>query len=304
MARGPVAWLLVVGCGGDLLPGEQVLGEEVPVAVVEGSPGEDLGVAVAAGLLDGAPAVLVAAPGAGRVDHLDPAGRLVARWWGPVGFGLDVAIADGRAVAIEPGVGVRRLDDGELLVADGDARHIAACPGGEIRTAAGDDADVACGPGGEDLRRSCDGDRCVVLLDGEELAVVEAGGAVAFDGDRACWGEIMAAEPTGTGRVRCADGTEIVGLEGEHLGASMAGGDQGEALAAGVFDKWIVPARARIHPIGGGTVLAVDQADENARLALARGSGLVAVGVAGYRRGADVAGRVFIVDADAIGGGG
>jgi len=301
-----VRWVVVLaaaavgGCGGDLLPAERVLGDELPAVVVEGATGEGFGAAVAAGTLDGAPVVLVAAPEVGRVDRLDADGRHVESWTGAEGFGRELAIVEGEAYAIDPGVGVRRLRDGVAVAEVADARHVAVCATGEIRATTVDDDDLACGPGGEDLRLSCAEEGCAVSLDGAQLDLVEPGGAVGFDGDRACWGDVMRSDPEGSGRVRCDDGTERVGLAGEHLGTSLASGGDGEALAAGVFDKWIVPARARIHPLSGADVLAIDDADENARLALARGGGLLAVGVADYRRGRDVQGRVFIVAADLV----
>ena len=282
-----------MGCG-DLLPGERVLGDEVPAVILDGSAGSRLGAAVAVGLLDEQVAVAVAAPDAGTVTVHDPDGRQRWQVQGEVGLGLGLTIAGGRLLALLPGQGVVDLTQGgaSLLLEAPRAAQLAACPDGALLTADHPDEAVACGPDGQALRTRCDGAAtCQVLLDEVPLATTSAGSDVAFWGPLACWGDALPDQDDAAGAVRCEDGSALDGLQGEHLGRSLADG-----WATGVFDKWIVPARARIHPMGGGEVWAVDRAAEATRLALATGEGLLVVGVPGYAARDPGEGRVFIVD--------
>ncbi|NOY28082.1 MAG: hypothetical protein GXP62_19630, partial [Oligoflexia bacterium] len=59
------------GCGADLLPGERVLGDELPAVVLTGDAGDRLGAAVAVGTVEDQLVVGVTAPGAGTVSLLD-----------------------------------------------------------------------------------------------------------------------------------------------------------------------------------------------------------------------------------------
>lgn len=265
--------------------------------IIEGQAGSRLGAAVAVGLLEGQARVAVAAPERGIISVHDADGGL--RWTaqGPTGAGLGLVIVDGALLALTPGEGVVAWSElgPTLLLSAPRAARFAVCPGGALLTTDDPDEAVACGPDGQELRTRCDdAGACQVLLDGLPLATTSGGSAVAFWGSVPCWGDALPDVDDAPGAVRCDDGASIDGLTGEHLGGSLA-----EGWATGVFNKWIVPARARIHPLGGGEVWAVDRAAEATRLALAAGEGLLVVGVPGYAAREPGEGRAYIVQQDA-----
>lgn len=298
------AWLsgALTGCGADLLPGERILGDEVPAVVLAGQAGSRLGAAVAVGVLDDQVVVGVAAPDAGEVFLYDAAGALLWSVSGDVGLGRGLAIVDERVLALAPGQGIvaldRSLDGGgpSLVEAAPAAVQVAFCADGSALSSPDPAAAVACGPDGQDLRSTCDDFGCQVLLDGAPLGTSSAGSDVGFSGDIACWGDAALTEDDAEGLLRCQDGTELVGLLGEHLGRTVADG-----YATGVFNKWVVPARARIRPIAGGEIWAVDRAAEATRLSVAADEGLVVVGVPGFASRDAGEGRVYIVDVEAAG---
>lgn len=271
-----------------------MLGDEVPAAIVEGQAGSRLGAAVAVGRLEDQVRVAIAAPDLGTVSVHGADGGL--RWsvQGEVGLGLGLAFVDGALVALQPGEGLVHLSaDGAAPLREAPrAARFAACPDGTLLTTDDPDEAVACGPDGQELRTTCDAEgACEVLLDGVRLASTSAGSDAGFWGTVACWGDAEPEVDDAPGALRCADGTAVDGLPGEHLGVTLA-----EGWAGGVFDKWIVPARARIHPLGGGEVWAVDRAAEATRLTLAAGEGLLVVGVPGYAARQPGEGRVYIVE--------
>ncbi len=295
-----IPWLLA-GCAASLLPGEAVLGEDVAAVAVTGEAGAALGTRLALG----PEGLLATAPGLGEVWGIDadgavrwrwavaPAGGLLDAWWGPEGA---EALVRGEGIfrrdpdAEGPGERVRALDETWTAAAP--------CPDGSVALAEGAGSAVACGEAGE-LRSTCAEGSCAVSLrdpaTGEEVVLDETtpGSAVGFRGDgTACWGDVRAEEPTWTGEVRCADGLVLSGAEGEHLGVALAGD-----RAAGWFDKWIVPARARALDLGGGEAWVVDRAAERSRLALASGDGLWAVGAPGWMGHDAWTGRVWILEA-------
>jgi len=303
---GPALWglvaLLAPSCRGSLLSDEPVLGEDLAAASVVGEAGSRLGASVAVGLLDGQLTVAVAAPDLGQVLVLDPDGGLRWQVQGTLGLGHGLVITDQGLWALQPGVGVvalRAEDAGAdalpVIEELPQAAQVAVCADGTVRSSPSPAEALACGPSGEDLRTRCGDTDCEVLLDGVVLDRTSPGSAVGFDSAVApavaCWGDTELPVDDAPGEVRCADGRRLVGLDGEHLGRSLAPG-----WATGVFDKWIVPARARIHSLDGSRVLAVDRAAEATRLALASGEGLLVVGVPGYAARDPGEGRVFILD--------
>jgi hypothetical protein len=90
--------------------------------------------------------------------------------------------------------------------------------------------------------------------------------------------------------VRCEDGREIHGLGGDHLGRAIGGG-----WTAGTFNKWVVPARARVVPLDGGEVLALEEGAEGQPLAVAAEEGLLVVGAPYEANGGGPAGAVYEV---------
>lgn len=301
-----VAVVLALACGGELLPDEGVLGDEVPAAVVPGWAGSRLGAAVAVGVLqDGRPAVAISAPDDGRVEVRDRDGELL--WALDAGWGLGVGMTwrDGLPVGLLPGEGVVELgpDGPVLLQAAPAARDLAACPDGRLVTVERADEAVACGADGRVLRSSCSAEgSCRVLLDEVEVDEVLPGGDVGFDGDRACWGVIDLDDEEDRGLVRCEDGDARTGILGEHLGVGIAQG-----WAAGTFTKWEVPARGRVLPVAGRApdgreAWIVDQAAEATTLSVHASDVLVAVGVPGWLGRQASEGRVFIVDLEALAG--
>jgi len=91
----------------------------------------------------------------------------------------------------------------------------------------------------------------------------------------------------------CWDGTTISGFPGDHLGVSMAGD-----RVAGVFNKWEVPARARVVSLQDDQPSwAIDRASERSRLSLDyhEAHERWAVGVPGFGATSARQGRVFLV---------
>lgn len=290
------ALLLLVACQGDLLPSEIVLGDELPAVTVSGSAGSELGAAVAVGPED---AVAVGAPGAGQVRVVDADGRELWRAEGVEGLGRRLAWTDEGLLAWAPGAGVYRLDAGAAPAVwqATTAPVVAICNNGDVLERPSADEDVACDSDAAAMVwTECEAGACVAYArDGEEgkrveLGASSPGSAVGFDQGLPCWGDAVVDGDVEPGRVSCLDGPEVEGLEGDHLGAAIGAG-----RAIGVFNKWIVPARARLVPLDGGQTWVVDRAAETSVLAADRGaSGLVAVGAPGFGAQQAEEGRVFL----------
>ncbi|MFZ5476333.1 MAG: hypothetical protein ACOZNI_06105, partial [Myxococcota bacterium] len=89
-----------------------------------------------------------------------------------------------------------------------------------------------------------------------DLAAGEGGDVGEWDG--VAWaGDPQLDDDDGAGRVCSEAGDCVEGLAGDHLGAAIGGG-----FAAGSFNKWIVPARARVVPLHGGIVYAMEEGAE------------------------------------------
>ena len=97
-------------------------------------------------------------------------------------------------------------------------------------------------------------------------------------------------DATAQGQVSCAGDALAAGLTGDHLGVAIA-----EGRAAGVFNKWQVPARARVVSLDGQEAWCVDRAAERSRLSLAHGADTWVVGVPGYLGTEAREGRLYIV---------
>lgn len=269
-------WLvLAFGCG-DLTPGERVLGDEVRATVFEGAPGFGASVAVDTERLSVASALQ-----SGRWSHaLEPLTHGRARRVGEI---------EGTHWAWLGNDTVIDLSDGSVLGRVDGATAVDVCPDGTVLWSDQAGEAVACSAHGS-IWTECDGGSCAVILDEEAIATVSPGGALAWFQDKACWGDPKLEVEEASGSVRCSDGTELMGMKGDHLGLSIGGG-----RAAGRFNRHIVPPRLRIQDLDGGPVWLVDRAAENSRVSLDGAAGVVAVGVAQFREG-PTTGRVFVVE--------
>jgi hypothetical protein len=245
----------VLGCAAPLLDGELVLGADVAATVTEGGPGARLGATVAWD--DGA--WVATAPGAREVwrdgDAADAAAT-AAGWW------------DGEVVVVDA-EGTARIGDAVVAEVPG-ARLWAIGPNG---LAAATSGEVVFGGVRRDLAGATalawGAERLLAVasrrvhawdLDGNALDVDLAageGGAVG-EWDGVAWaGDPEDDDDDGAGRVCDERGDCVEGLPGDHLGGAIGGG-----FAAGTFNKWVVPARARIVPLAGGVVYAMEEGAE------------------------------------------
>ncbi len=288
--------LALLGCT-DPLVVERIIGVDIASVVYEGTENARLGASVA---YDGR--VAATAPGVGCVE-LDGEGIPGPSQW--VGF------VDGE---------VARAGDGELWL--GEARHDAgtarAFAAGDTAVFLGGTAGVWTVPGGPvDIAVAAvealavDGSRlatrsrdagaggCRVVLwslaettpSGEEVSIpCSADGALAFVDGALCAGDPELADDVGTGTVGCDDGRAFRGEPGDHLGRAIGGG-----YAAGSFNKWLVPGLARLVPLRGGPLLALEEGAENQPHALAGDAGTLVVGAPYYAAGSLPTGAVFVV---------
>lgn len=128
-------------------------------------------------------------------------------------------------------------------------------------------------------------ERCVARgwgLDGRELgdlAAAGAGGAVGEWEGIAWAGDPDESTPDAPGAVCAEDGRCVEGLAGDHLGSALGGG-----YAAGAFNKWAVPARGRVVPLGDGPTYALERGGENQPIVVAGDGQDLVVGHAQYPR--------------------
>lgn len=264
------AWALLAGpltgCAADLLPAELVVGTDVPAERWDGAPDERFGASIAVGA-GGAWATAAGVPELRRLDAADDTG-LPATWTGQAGERVYAAGVDGSwwidgeeqagvgvgATWAAGGIGVACADAAgwtlpELGVAVRKA-HISAIAVGDARVLAMAEGVV--------YAWDAEGGELPITLTGE------AGGALGEWGGVAWAGAPQDDIPDGQGQVCSELGDCIAGLVGDHLGRVIGGG-----YAAGTFNKWVVPARARYVPLDGGPVLAVDQGAEDQPLSIA-----------------------------------
>ncbi len=272
-----------------LLLDELVLGEEIQAAEVEGAALSALGAAVA---VEGERA-LIGAPGSGEVLLVDADGEEVWRIWGGAGLGQRVWLADGQGYAWKVGEGIFAVGPAgaSLILSAPQAAAIDRCPDGTWWSSSGIGDAVRCTEEGL-LWLRCEQAECAVQQgeDGAVLGQTSAGSAVDWIEGVACWGDARLEDDPSPGAVQCADGRTWEGLDGDHLGAAMGGG-----WSAGVFNKWQVPARARLVRLDDGRIWTVDRAAERSRIAVDSSSALVAVGVPGWSSREASEGRVFLV---------
>ena len=124
-----------------------------------------------------------------------------------------------------------------------------------------------------------------------ELGEAGEGGALVEADGVAWWGDPQLEDAKGTGSVCSEEGTCLQGLEGDHLGRELC-----RTHAAGVFNKWIVPARMRIVPLAGGPTLAVERAAPSRPPALDSDGSSLAIGISSYGLHERNQGRVLLAD--------
>lgn len=257
--------LILLGCAAPLVPGEAVLGVERAAAFTFGGPGDRLGASVSAR----GDSWLASAPGSGQTWN-DGVPRDVPSawvgWWGE----SEVLVNGGGHVTVD-GVVRFTVPDATAWAASADVLVVATPDGlhflelgldggpvvpveGLVSVAVGVDRalGLVCGPEG------CGG--YAWSLDGAPLgrfADGGLGGAVGEWDGRAWAGAPAWDDPEGPGEVCAEDGTCHAGLPGDHLGAAVGGG-----FAAGTFNKWIVPPRARVVALDGGDVFSLEAGAE------------------------------------------
>lgn len=286
--------LLLGGCTAALVPGEVVLPGDRAVELRVGPPGSETGATVdwRDGRLlatAGATGVLLLGEGAVAAD------ARWAGWWGPsvvVADSFGVVSVDGvptwevpEAVAFAAGeAGVVAADADSLYLLHSGRRvrvtGLTALAVGEERVL-GLRCDEAC----EALAWTLSGDPLGAWGEGGE------GGAVAEWHGVAWVSDPMDADPDGRGVVRSEEGEALEGEPGDHLGVALGGG-----YAAGVFNKWIVPARGRLVPLRGGPVFALERGAEDQPMALAGDDRTLVVGSPFYPHGGSPSGAILVVD--------
>ncbi|MSP55998.1 MAG: hypothetical protein EXR69_10400 [Myxococcales bacterium] len=288
--------LFLLACAADLLPGEVVVGADVPADVWHGAPGERFGASIA-GI---GQAILAAAPGVPALKELEAGGTLAdvglpAVWVGLGAGGVYAAGIDG-TVWVEgierfrvPGaIGFAVGDDGVVV----GTREGWELPESGVRLALAHVSAVGVGVG-RVLGVVCDPE-CAGRawdLQGNALAIelpAGEGGAIAEWAGTAWAGDPQNDVPDGAGRVCNEMGDCIEGYVGDHLGRAFGGG-----YAVGTFNKWVVPARARFVPLGGGDVLALESGAEDQPLAAAGDDATVWLGAPYYEADGEQGGAVF-----------
>lgn len=267
--RGRLLLLLPLGaCVAPLVPGEQIIGAEWPAEERVGPPASELGTVV-----DWADGVWVAtSPGTGNLalgDGTLPVAASFVGFWGAHLVYVDaagVAFVDGEARWTVEGAVAWAAGPGGVFAATADELLLLG-PGRRVPVAGVRDLAV-----GEDrvLALCCDEGGCAGrawslfgLDTGLSLPAGE-GGAVGEWAGVAWAGDPMLDDPDAPGLVRAEDGRAIEGEPGDHLGMAVGGG-----YTVGTFNKWIVPARARVVPLDDGPVFAFDVGAEDQPYSLA-----------------------------------
>ncbi len=283
------------GCAADLVPGELIVPGELPTESYRGEVGSSLGAALA---LDGA-TLLAGAPGAGQVWLLDEGEPSQ----GPIGLGRWVWWYQGSAYGARGTEGVFAVDHAEatLLWETPGAYSFAAgetADGFRVATTTGQAVQLWDGEGTlrahlvlagvqrmavgwqRVLLQVCEAGACEAVAWNPSTASVDTlaetgdGGAVAEVDGVAWWSDPQLEDPEARGLVSSEAGDSLEGLEGDHLGRSFCNGH-----VAGVFNTWIVPARLRLVPLHGGSVVSIDRATPSRAPALACDGERLAVGL-------------------------
>ncbi len=267
---------MILGCTSPLVPGELVIGEDIPAEFRYGVENSRLGDQVVVG----PNGLLVSASGEGQVYWEDEPVEGPFKWLG--WSGLRRVQADDTELWVD-GVVVTTLDGIQALAA-GEGGVFAATRhrlvavdqswslpvAGVRRLAVGDQRllAVVCAP-------DCVGKAWT--FSGEDLGEVVSAGE---GGDINEWKGVAWAgapawkEDAAPGKVCSEEGICIEGAPGDHLGASIAGG-----YSLGMYNKEITPPRQRIVPLEGGMILSLEQGLELHRVDLAGDGDSLVVGV-------------------------
>lgn len=291
LTQAPVVLALLSGCTGPLLGDERVIPGEVPVDIRYGPPASELGTSLA--WRDGV--VLATSPGTGTLTigtGTLPVAATFVGWWGAhVVYASEdgVASVDGvptwlvsGATAWAAGASGVAATDGRRLVllaphVSVDVAGIRALAMGESRVLA-----LVCDEVCEGRAWALDGTELGRFADGGEGGSIGEWAGVAWVGDPQ-W-----ETPDGAGMLSAETGEHIHGEVGDHFGAAVGGG-----YAAGTFNKWIVPARARIVPLDGGDTYAMEQGAEDQPLTLAGDGATLVIGAPFYPRGTQPTGALL-----------
>lgn len=256
----------------DPLVDERVIGLDVAAETWEGGELDRLGEVVATDGLR----VAATANGAGAVwvDGAPEGGPSKFVGWSEgalIQVGADGTVyRDGAALATLEGVRLWAVGEAGVAWASGSAL---GWVGGESWAQSGVQA-LAVGDA-RLLGLVCDGG-CVLRAWGEQVEDLmegEAGGAVA-EWEGVAWAGFPADDDAeGAGRACAEDGRCVEGIPGDHLGRHIGGGH-----VAGEFNKWQVPARARILSLDGGPTLAMEEGAETQPVTLDGRDGLLVVG--------------------------
>lgn len=293
---------LFAGCTDDLLPGESVVGTDIAAEVTYGEPDDRLGDSLAwngsvmAAAAPGRPGVLLGG------EVVEGPGAWVG-YWGEalVRVGPSGATRDGEALGESEALGrasALAASSVGLYYASATAVHRyggeRVAVAGVIALAADETRVVAlvCEPAVDCVVEAFTPELVPagpVLVAGERL-VGGADGILALEAGVVCVGDPELDRDDAGGRVRCEDGRELVGGQGDHVGRGIAAG-----YAAGVFNRWMVPPRARVWPIDGGEVLVVEVGAEGQVLTLAGDADTLFIGAPFHPRGGQPSGAVFTV---------
>ncbi len=264
------------GCTAPLVPGELVIGEDIPAEFRYGSEGAQLGYQLALG----SPGLLASATGEGQVYWEDQAVGGPTKWLGWWG--------EHRVQANPSEVWV----DGEVFATPDELQSFAAGDGGIFgatrqrlfRLDQGWSLPVAgvrrLALGSERLLAVVCTPDCVGkawTFSGEALGeVVEAGeGGDIGEWEGVAWAGAPAwKESAAAGKICSEQGICVEGTLGDHLGAAIAGG-----YSLGMYNKEITPPRQRIVSLDGGTVLSLEQGSELQHVDLVGDGTTLVVGV-------------------------
>jgi hypothetical protein len=286
--------LLLGGCTAALVPGEVVLPGDRAVDITYGPPASETGATVAwreGRLLATAGATGVLTLGGGSVA----ADARWAGWWGP-----SVVVADMFGVISVDGLPTWEVEDavafasgeGGMVAADATTLYLLHA-GRRVRA----EGLVALAVGDERVLGLRCAETCEALawtLAGEPLGAWGEGGeggAVTEWRGEAWVSDPDEATPDGRGVVTSESGERIEGEPGDHLGVALGGG-----YAAGVFNKWIVPPRGRVVPLGDGPVFALERGAEDQPMALSGDAATLVVGAPFYPYGGSPTGAVLVVE--------
>jgi|GEM_PF-2109442 len=277
----------LIGCSGDLLPGEVVVPGELAAEVT--SP---------EGLLSFGADVAVSGDGERIVATAPDIGW--AGWPGedeiqiPSATSINVWFDSERAIAGVGGFGIIDINSGELLREINEARSIRGFDGGWLAAHTDKvihsdgrewiipDPRTVAVSSSKSAVISCDEGEChafELISDGEVSFLGEAGdgGDIWIDEEVIWWGAPDLSVEGGSGSAHSSDGQTIYGVVGGHLGRSIGGG----YVAGGVnWDE--APRRVQVVPLGGGTVISLDGLAGPGTVSIDSSQDLMVLGLSGW----------------------